>query len=445
MAAVTAVALVVMMVLVVLSIMSGLVEHARRLNHQWSGDIVMGRESLVGFPYYDEFIAELEKNEVVEVATPIVRAVGLIREERVEVYSAPVQLMGVKLEEFCRVTNLAETLHYRGKGVKPTFLVPQIRHLFGQEELTAEQRRRGCILGRDVPVAWGRIETAWRGTELVRYVPRSITIFALDSSGSLTGSQMGETQTFWYVDDCESGLWDVDRSSVYVDFDELQQLCWMAGQDGKAARASEIRIKLSEGVPLEEGRETVAAAWQEFVLQKKADGQAGLLSDVKVQSWQQYRRDSIAPLEREKSLMIMVFCMMALVVVFIVFAIFYMIVTERIKDLGIIRTVGGSGWSMGQVFLGYGVLVGIVGAVVGTALGGAIVLNSNEIEGWLHKHFGFQLWSPDLAYMERIPDVVNWQEATVIGLAAVLAAVLGAAAPARRAAKLEVIEALQVE
>ena len=52
--AVLAVLLLVMLVLVVLSIMSGLLEDTRQRNHRWTGDLVVGRDSLVGFAYYDE-------------------------------------------------------------------------------------------------------------------------------------------------------------------------------------------------------------------------------------------------------------------------------------------------------------------------------------------------------------------------------------------------------
>ena len=161
-------------------------------------------------------------------------------------------------------------------------------------------------------------------------------------------------------------------------------------------------------------------------------------------------------------MMIALFGMIALVAVFIVIAIFYMIVTEKIKDLGIIKSVGGSNWSVGQIFLGYGLLVGIIGAIIGTALGCAIVCNSNEIEtgindfliwcnglfenwNWDYRFSSFHLWDPDVYAIDRIPDVVNFPEAAIIALVAVLASVIGAALPARRAAKLEVVETLRVE
>jgi len=114
---------------------------------------------------------------------------------------------------------------------------------------------------------------------------------------------------------------------------------------------------------------------------------------------------------------------------------------EKVKDLGIVKSVGGSGWAASQIFLGYGMLVGIVGASVGTVAGCLVVWNTNELESWL----GIKLWDPDVYAIERIPDVVDYSQAAVIVLVAILASVAGAAIPARKAARLEVVEALRVE
>ena len=122
-----------------------------------------------------------------------------------------------------------------------------------------------------------------------------------------------------------------------------------------------------------------------------------------------------------------------------------MIVTEKIKDLGIVKSVGGSRLGISQIFLGYGALVGLVGAVIGTILGILIVTHSNEIEGLLNAWFGFRLWDPEVYAISRIPDAVDYGQAAVIGLVAILACILGASLPARRAAKLEVVETLRVD
>jgi lipoprotein-releasing system permease protein len=91
--------------------------------------------------------------------------------------------------------------------------------------------------------------------------------------------------------------------------------------------------------------------------------------------------------------------------------------------------------------LGYGALVGLLGAIVGSVLGCLIVWNSNEIE----RALGWEIFDPDMYTIDRIPDVVDYSQMVMIGLVAIVASVAGAALPAWRAGKLEVVEALRVE
>ncbi|MBN1437295.1 MAG: ABC transporter permease [Sedimentisphaerales bacterium] len=432
--AVAAVALVVMLVLVVLSVMSGLLENTRSRNHRWTGDVVLSRASLVGFPFYDEFIAELEGHAEVARATPVVKTYGLIEQR-----NTTIELYGLRMDEFCRVTGFRETLHRFKDRPSVSFMLESELYV----TLSEEARGRGCIVGHYM--LDDDIGDSER--ELMAHYPLgwNMTVFGLSSQGVLLGSDMGSSQRFWYVDDSDSGLPRVDGVAVYVDFDELQQLCFMNGVDGEPARANEIRVCLADGVDAVEGEAVVQRVWGDFVVGKRELGQARLLEDVRVQSWQEFRRSYIAPAEKERNLMVVVFCMIGVVAVFVVFAIFYMIVMEKVKDLGVIKSVGASGWSLGQVFLGYGILVGLVGALIGSSFGVLIVRNSNEIEAVLHRWFGFQLWNPAVYAIDKIPDVVYYGQALVIGLAAIGASVLGAIIPAWRAARLEVVESLRVE
>lgn len=435
--AVLAVTLVVMLVLVVLSIMSGLLTDTRQRNHSWCGDLVISRDSLVGFDHYEEFISQLNSTDVVDAATGIIKTFGLASIEwRTGKPKRPVEIYGLQFAEFSRVTGIAKTLDRKIKGLQ-TPAQPS------QEIPDSQQEPLGCIFGQYL-VSYDDSERQWIKDALVGW-PVPVTVFALSGKGLLAGSGSGEQKTFRYTGYSDSGLVRVDDSAMYVDFDVLAKLCWMDGSDGHNPRVNEIRIKLKKGVGLERGRKLVATAWQRFTDDPKRADNTTLLADVTVQTWKEYRRSSIAPAEKEKSLMTVVFGMIAMVVVFVVFAIFYMIVTEKIKDLGIVKSVGGSSWQVCQVFLGFGLLVGAVGAVLGTAIGAAIVVNSNEIEAVLNNWCGFKLWNPAMYAIKKIPDVVDVAQAIIIALMAVVASVLGAVLPARRAGRLEVVEALRVE
>ena len=434
--AVAAVCLIVMMVLVVLSVLSGLLADTRLRNHRYSGDVVLSRDSLVGFPHYEAFIEKLKQQDTVNAATPVIKTFGLIE-------GSPGQLLGLRLDEFSRVTGFRQTLHFLKENPKPDFQVTGTCFRENCLLKTPQQRKRGCILGSYLISSDKKEIESFRKSFLTpqNHLPWKVTVFALNSRGRLTGSGLGEKQIFWYVDDADTGLVDIDISTMYVDFAELQNLLYMDGSDGYPRRTSEIRVKLTDDVDLDSGRDRIAALWQEFVAQQPDSSSKELMADVVVQTWSSYRRDFIAPAEKEKNLMTMVFAMLSLVSMFIIFAIFYMIVTEKIKDLGIIRSVGASRQTLRQIFLGYALAIGLLGGLLGAGLGIAIVHYSNEIAAVLR----INIWDPRLYAIDRIPDVVDYTQAAVIVLAALVSCVAGAILPARRAAKLVVIDALRVE
>lgn len=63
----------------------------------------------------------------------------------------------------------------------------------------------------------------------------------------------------------------------------------------------------------------------------------------------------------------------------------------------------------------------------------------------LDSQIGWRMWDPQLYFFEKIPDEVDWNEVTYIGIGAVVSSVLGAVIPAVIAAKLNPIEALRYE
>ena len=79
--ALAAVALCVFIVVVVMTVMDGLVGDFKEKNHNYTGDCVVGTESLVGFTYYEDFARIAEKADFVEAVTPVIKSYALVGTE----------------------------------------------------------------------------------------------------------------------------------------------------------------------------------------------------------------------------------------------------------------------------------------------------------------------------------------------------------------------------
>jgi lipoprotein-releasing system permease protein len=133
------------------------------------------------------------------------------------------------------------------------------------------------------------------------------------------------------------------------------------------------------------------------------------------------------------------------VAVFLIFCILYMIVIEKTRDIGIIKSVGATSQGVAAIFLGYGLAIGLVGATLGFALAWLIVRYINEIHTWLGQSMGVVIWKPEVYAFDRIPSTMDPTTIVVVMAVAVLSSVIGAVVPAVRAASFNPVEALRFE
>jgi putative ABC transport system permease protein len=107
-----------------------------------------------------------------------------------------------------------------------------------------------------------------------------------------------------------------------------------------------------------------------------------------------------------------------------------MSVIERTREIGVLRALGSSRWLVRQTMLDESMMITLAGAIAGVAVGLLI---------------GF-VWVGSIGAV--MPGIVfHLPLATIVGVAvaAVVAGVLAAALPARRAPRLQVIQALNYE
>ena len=111
-----------------------------------------------------------------------------------------------------------------------------------------------------------------------------------------------------------------------------------------------------------------------------------------------------------------------------------MIVSEKYRDIGIMKSLGASNRGVMSIFVGYGLLLGAVGVVLGTILGLTITDHINEIEKFLTQLSGRALFPRDVYYFKEIPTNVEPLSVMAVNLGAVAIATLFSLLPARRPA-----------
>jgi lipoprotein-releasing system permease protein len=294
-------------------------------------------------------------------------------------------------------------------------------------------------------------------------INRSSRLFELPVKLTVMGTQPGSIsvdlaekaeRNFWLVDDSRTGVWQFDSKTVYVPFEVLQSMLGMNEKTAtdkatgekvtEPARATDIQVKVKPGVDLSAAKEKIAAVVAE-VKAAHPEERAFRGDAPKVETWEEDKATFINAIENETVLMTFLFGIISLVAVFLIFCIFYMIVVEKTKDIGIIKSVGASAGGVAGIFLGYGLAIGLVGGALGLGLSYLIVTNINEIHQALGDLMGIQIWNPEVYLFDTIPNELNWTDVGVIAVVMVVASVAGALIPAVIAAAKKPVDALRWE
>lgn len=155
----------------------------------------------------------------------------------------------------------------------------------------------------------------------------------------------GESITLHVVDIFESGITNLDDTRVYLNINTLQS---MLGREGQV---NEIVVKLKDP----ERAEKLSKMFS-----------AGL--DYEVESWQKAYRNFLSIFKIQNIITYMIVFAILLVSAFGIFNIITMTVLEKKKDIAILMAMGYSKTDILLVFLFQGIVVGLIGAVLGSVL-----------------------------------------------------------------------------
>ena len=164
-----------------------------------------------------------------------------------------------------------------------------------------------------------------------------------------------------------------------------------------------------------------------------------------VRTWEQKQGPLLAAVDVETTILNVLLFMIVAVAGFGILAIFYMIVVEKTRDIGILKALGAGNRGVMSIFLSYGLSLGVVGAGAGVVLGLLFVSYINEIERAVTVLTGRKVFDERIYYFPEIPTRIDPFTVCWVACGAVAIAVAASILPARRAAALHPVQALRYE
>jgi lipoprotein-releasing system permease protein len=239
------------------------------------------------------------------------------------------------------------------------------------------------------------------------------------------------SDVFTVVDLYHCKMSEYDSSFVFVPLSKLQELRGMIDPHSGIGFASSIQIRLKSEADGDLVRDKLREAFapEAYVISTWRDKQGPLLAAVQM----------------ETAILNILLFMIIAVAGFGILAIFFMIVVEKTRDIGILKSLGASSRGISCIFLGYGIALGIVGSGVGLVMGLLFVYYINEIAELMGLMTGREIFDPSIYYFSRIPTIIEPLTVSWIVIGAIAIAIAASVLPARRAANLHPVEALRYE
>ena len=325
----------------------------------------------------------------------------------------------------------------------------------------AAQQLPGMILGRDL-IAYREADGRYSRPQVYpRGCKLTLTLVVTSAVGNVDPIPI--KRTFRYADDSRTGIYEIDSQHVYCDFALLQQLLQMdtaqridpdTGETiGKVpGRCSQIQIKVADGISPTKLRDLcrkMEATYHGYIGSDRFHldtFESRLVSSVSAMTWQQSQAHIIGPVEKERILVTILFGIISLVAVTLVLCILYMIVLQKTRDIGIVKSIGGSSGGVAFIFILYGAAVGIAGSILGTVLGVLFVTNINEIQDFLIQlNPKWRVWDMQVYSFDRIPSQVDPHDIIGVVVIAIVASTFGSLVAAWRAGRMQPVEAVRYE
>lgn len=241
-----------------------------------------------------------------------------------------------------------------------------------------------------------------------------VTVISL--SGVKSMFQMPPVQQFIVTGYFETGMYEFDNAYAYISIEAAQKLFDLDGA------VSGIELRLDD---LYKADEVVAEIDKVLGYPYTTD------------TWFEMRKNLFSWMQIEKWAMFIVLCLIILVAAFNIISTLIMMVMEKTREIGILKSMGATTESIRRIFIYEGIVVGVFGTLTGCLVGFAVC--------WAQLKYEIFALPGDVYFINTLPVRMEVLDFVLIGIASILICLLSAVYPAHRASKLDPVQAIRYE
>ena len=167
------------------------------------------------------------------------------------------------------------------------------------------------------------------------------------------------------------------------------------------------------------------------------------LRRFKIVTWKERNQMLFNTLQVEKKLMAFLMTFILLVASFSIAATLITVVVQKTREIGTLKAVGVSSWTVARIFMFQGAAIGVFGTTFGITLGLLVIHYRNGIAAILSKILGHDVFPPELYHLNHLPALWTASDLVTVSILSMTVCILAALIPAIFASALPPAKSLQ--
>ena len=221
-----------------------------------------------------------------------------------------------------------------------------------------------------------------------------------------------------------AGRYDIDRTRVYLPFAEAQSFF------NREGIADELEVMVED---------------QELVDRLAIPILRAAGKNAQIWTWRDASGSFLNALDIEDRVMFVILSVLVLIAAMNIVSGLIMLVKNKGRDIGILRTMGLTEGSVLRVFFICGAFTGIIGTVMGVILGCLFAIYVDQIFAFVNYMSGGNAWDPSIRGIYYLPAELQMRDVLSAVCLSLGLSFIVTIFPARRAARMNPVEALRYE